>query len=750
MKNIIGLSLWLYGILVCANPLALNTSEFDIKQANQTFDHINLQLSVQNLNLNHLRAAVNTLNQLTIGADECVEEMQKKMSSTELLIEQGKLVEKNQNNSVDLVYLTKEHKKLMNRQAQCRLFSIRAKEAIQAYKAAMAQFKQEQALTHGMPIWTLITQFTKNYSFKTIAIDEAMMNPLPNLSWGWFFFSLVFSAGLAYIILWAIYTNVWLHQHLRFKQIKFSHGFLLCIFLETTFLWSYQQIVAPDGDFSHVWSRIFFVTWAYFGNMLLIIFLFKLKKIRRFFHWNTLFRPFFQTLALFIVSFYALFRIANILTQTLGLSGLITQLSQSLFLLLELGSGIYLIAYFCRSHQHLHFIKTHTRLVQRTSAIILFIYACINCLGYQALAIRLTVSSFLTLICIFVMLISIQGIGRVYHALTHHHHTDPMIRRYFGYRKNQTLTEFAILKTTLQFIVIACGIFYIGESWDFATDAVDTLYKITFEGLHISNMVFYPGRVVLGIILFSVLYLVFRALATAIGRHQQFDDAEEDTQVALASLLTYSGFGIALLVGLLVAGFNFTGLAIVAGALSVGIGLGLQSIVNNFVSGLILLIEKPIKPGDRISVDGIEGFVKKIQVRSTQIISPYREDIIIPNSDLITRRVTNYMFSDKFGRVNCEVGVAYHSDTSLVRQLLLDIAHAHDEVIKTGSMKPTVLFRSFGENKLVFQLWCLILDVNKKSAVQSDINFAIEQSFREHQIEMAPSPTMRVTIKEPG
>lgn len=100
-----------------------------------------------------------------------------------------------------------------------------------------------------------------------------------------------------------------------------------------------------------------------------------------------------------------------------------------------------------------------------------------------------------------------------------------------------------------------------------------------------------------------------RAISTSISRHQQFEN-EEETQVAIASILTYVGFSIAVISGLLVAGFNFTGLAIIAGALSVGIGLGLQSIVNNFVSGIILLIEKPIRPGDRINIDGVEGFVK--------------------------------------------------------------------------------------------------------------------------------------------
>ena len=177
-----------------------------------------------------------------------------------------------------------------------------------------------------------------------------------------------------------------------------------------------------------------------------------------------------------------------------------------------------------------------------------------------------------------------------------------------------------------------------------------------------------------------------------------------------------------------------------------GIGLGLQSIVNNFLSGLILLIEQPIKPGDRIKIDGIEGFVKKVSIRSTQIITPSKEDIIIPNSDLITHHVTNYMFSDKYWRVNCPIGVAYGSDTDKVCEALMEVAIAHPEVVNTPLNKPVVLFRSFGDSALLFELWCLIKDVNRKYVVTSELNLAIDQAFRKNNISIA-FPQQDVHIK---
>jgi small-conductance mechanosensitive channel len=200
----------------------------------------------------------------------------------------------------------------------------------------------------------------------------------------------------------------------------------------------------------------------------------------------------------------------------------------------------------------------------------------------------------------------------------------------------------------------------------------------------------------------------------------------------------YIGFIIAILIGLSTAGVNFANIAIVAGALSVGIGFGLQNIVNNFVSGLILLFERPIKTGDWISVGGTEGFVKQISVRSTRIQTFDRADVIVPNSELISQQVTNRTLHDAFGRVTIPVGVAYGSDTELVRDLLLQIANDHPEVVKTGEVPPAqVLFQAFGDSTLNFELRCIIRNVSLVLVVSSEMNFAIDKRFREHKIEIS-------------
>ena len=121
--------------------------------------------------------------------------------------------------------------------------------------------------------------------------------------------------------------------------------------------------------------------------------------------------------------------------------------------------------------------------------------------------------------------------------------------------------------------------------------------------------------------------------------------------------------------------------SVVAGALSVGIGFGLQSIANNFVSGIILLFERPIKAGDFVTVGDVEGFVKKISIRATEIETLDNQDMLVPNSELISGRVTNWVLHNPYGRLRIKVGVAYGSDVNTVKQILETVSHENKNVI---------------------------------------------------------------------
>jgi potassium efflux system protein len=312
-------------------------------------------------------------------------------------------------------------------------------------------------------------------------------------------------------------------------------------------------------------------------------------------------------------------------------------------------------------------------------------------------------------------------------------------RTRFGLKDGEIVPGLVWLRAMTQLMLWGGFLLLLLRIWGYSDEVYAAAVQYVVEGFDIGKLHVAPLRVVMAIALFSVLVSVNswfkRQLEQNWLKKTRLDRGARDASV---TTLGYVGIAVAILVALSVAGVEFTNLAIIAGALSVGIGFGLQNIVNNFVSGLILLVERPIRTGDWIVVGSTEGYVKKISIRFTQIQTFDRADVIVPNSELISGQVTNWMLTDPWGRVKVPVGVAYGSDTARVMQILVDVANKHPQVMNNypGIPEPRVLFLGFGESSLDFELRCIIRDVDRRLQTLSDLNLAIDAAFREAGIEI--------------
>ncbi len=247
------------------------------------------------------------------------------------------------------------------------------------------------------------------------------------------------------------------------------------------------------------------------------------------------------------------------------------------------------------------------------------------------------------------------------------------------------------------------------------------------------------------ITLWTVLYflILFVLLVWLTGIFQRWllrtwgakTKAEEGTRLAVLSIIRYSLITLGLLMILQTAGIDLTTLNVLAGAVGIGVGFGLQNIANNFISGLIILFERPIKIGDRIEVGEVEGDVVRIGARSTTVVTNDNITIIIPNSRFVSEDVINWSHNDDKVRFKIPVSVAYGTDARLAERLLIEVAKNNPDVL--DDPPPSVRLMEFGDNGLQFELraWTNTM-THRKGLLISALNFAIYDTFNKHRIEI--------------
>ncbi len=260
--------------------------------------------------------------------------------------------------------------------------------------------------------------------------------------------------------------------------------------------------------------------------------------------------------------------------------------------------------------------------------------------------------------------------------------------------------------------------------------------KQAFFGFKVGNLTISIASITFAIVIFMILLFGTKVIQNVLS-YKILPKTRIDVSArqSVTQVLGYAGLIIALLAGIAALGFDLTNLALIAGALSVGIGFGLQSIVSNFVSGLILLFERPIKVGDWIITNSGQGIVKKISVRSTEIETFERTTIIVPNSELISSSVKNWTHTDRCGRLNISVGVSYSSDPHRVKEILLSCVADNSRVLT--SPEPTVHFREFGDNSLIFDLRFFIQNISDVILMETEMRLLIWDKLKADNIEIS-------------
>ncbi len=307
------------------------------------------------------------------------------------------------------------------------------------------------------------------------------------------------------------------------------------------------------------------------------------------------------------------------------------------------------------------------------------------------------------------------------------------------WNKNLHISPRKLVKTNFWFALILSPLLGIATLlallalWGVSVDIMLNKTSNFLTGFNIGGLYISISSIVLGIISFFVSSFLFKLLARSLqsGSLSQIE-WRPGVKNSVVSAVGFFGVLISLVVGFAVMGGSIKSLAIIAGALSLGAGLGLQNMVSNLVAGLTILFERQIKVGDWVIIDGQEGIVKKINMRSTELETWNKSNVIVPNAIILSQSFVNKTFSDRMGRVEIRVAVDFDTDISLVRNLLLNIAENDPDVLK--SPPPSLLFTDLTDNSLVFQLNCYTANVYNSSAICFRIRKQIVEAFRENNI----------------
>lgn len=437
------------------------------------------------------------------------------------------------------------------------------------------------------------------------------------------------------------------------------------------------------------------------------------------------------------------FTFLTLLTLTIRLTGLPLPYYRCYLLLLNLILLPLLLFLFRYCRKRLELVKAIFWF--RLLGLLLLIALGANLSGYVTLGLRAIESSIESVIVILFAILTYKiGLGALTFLFSRASIRKNLIIYNFS-RNFQRRCERWLSLTLSCYIAL-----YLSTIWGFYSSSAQAWDALLSVSLTVASYQISLDMVLLVILVFYLSLELSWLLQVILDQHlferRNYDRGVRDS---VKKLLHYTLVLIGFLLAAGAAGFKLQNFLVLAGALGIGIGFGLQDIANNFISGIILLFERPIKVGDGILIDNDYGTVKRIGLRSTVVETLDQAELIVPNAQIVSQKVTNWTLSTRRVRMVLPVGVAYGSPLERVQSILLEAGEQHPDVLETP--KPSPIFVQFGDSSLDFELRVWISDVDKRPKVKSELLLFIDQRFREENVEIPfPQRDLHLRSVSPG
>jgi potassium-dependent mechanosensitive channel len=729
---------WVLSLLFVLSIFSLNAyavTKFDVDASRAQLEEIKTGIKQRVLDASDLAAALSDIETLYNAAKVCVKNNKKELKKVTELLEKTKEDASLLKQDASYIFLQKEQVNKKYEITQCTLLMYKTYETKKIVQHELGTERDSTLFNKEAPIWVKIHEsklfnidLDLDVFYRFSGVEELQQKH------SFFWVGVVFIMALV-----LMYLASWLWSVMMSKQKKASllHGLTRYIpyfvFLSLMFFFFRQTFsgVYPRPLLALVfrYGLIFVVALALCSAV--IAFFLKYKKIS-----SVMARALQWRVVVFLgIGLLGLFSTLIFRGQDLGSA--VGLLKESIILMLL--SLIFLSSFwvvFSSSTVKERLSKRVTWFIKTCLFLVTIITIVAVCLGYYEFAMFFFPNILMTIVLLVVIKRLSILLGKAYTAVA-----DPdrplayKLYQWTGIPPKNKLVELYVIRLLFNLALILWGIALLMIIWD-----VPQYYLLKTKDFFTADIKIFDVHVNIqhilrGLFAFCFIMLIGRALAGLTSMKSRSSDQKKYVRVTLVTMIHYASFVIGVFAALLIAGVNLSGFAIVAGALSVGMGFGLQSIASDFVSGLILIVNRPVKPGDHVVIDGEEGFIQKISILSTTLKTFEKSSMIIPNSNLVSKSVKNYTYRDKLSRITCTVILKNMIDIRRGQKALLEIASTHPEVLQDKLNQPKVLFSL--DPALTLKLWCFINDVNRKHIVLSELNQEIVKVFKKRDIEIS-------------